>query len=67
MYFVAGVIRRLTSVSILIQPTHGRTHSIGNKGYMVLLHAFVKKSQKTPRADLDTEKARKTMLMGGLL
>jgi len=37
------------------------------KGYMVLLHAFVKKSQKTPRTDLDTAKARKTMLMGGLL
>lgn len=32
------------------------------EGQMVLLHAFIKKSQKTPRSDLDTAKARKDLL-----
>jgi phage-related protein len=31
-------------------------------GHMVLLHAFIKKTQKTPRSDLDTARARKAML-----
>ena len=31
-------------------------------GHMVLLHAFIKKAQKTPRSDLDTARARKAML-----
>ena len=31
-------------------------------GQMVLLHAFIKKAQKTPRSDLDTAKARKDLL-----
>jgi phage-related protein len=31
-------------------------------GDMVLLHAFIKKAQKTPRSDLDTARARKAML-----
>ncbi|MDO8721711.1 MAG: type II toxin-antitoxin system RelE/ParE family toxin [Syntrophales bacterium] len=29
---------------------------------MVLLHAFIKKSQKTPQSDLNTAKARKSRL-----
>jgi phage-related protein len=31
-------------------------------GHMVLLHAFIKKAQKTPRSDLDTARARKAKL-----
>lgn len=31
-------------------------------GQMVLLHAFIKKSQKTPRPDLEIAKARKDQL-----
>lgn len=31
-------------------------------GHMVLLHAFIKKSQRTPRADLETAKARMRQL-----
>ncbi|HDQ04640.1 MAG TPA: type II toxin-antitoxin system RelE/ParE family toxin [Deltaproteobacteria bacterium] len=31
-------------------------------GQMVLLHAFIKKSQKTPRPDLEMAKARKNQL-----
>jgi phage-related protein len=34
------------------------------KRQMVLLHGFIKKTQKTPKPDLDTAKARKAMLMG---
>jgi phage-related protein len=33
-------------------------------GYMVLLHGFIKKSQKTPQADLDLAKARRSQLRG---
>jgi phage-related protein len=32
---------------------------------MILLHAFIKKSQKTPRSDLDAARARKSLLSGG--
>jgi phage-related protein len=32
------------------------------EGQMVLLHAFIKKSQKTTRSDLDTAKARMNLL-----
>ncbi|PIZ21030.1 MAG: hypothetical protein COY50_01565, partial [Deltaproteobacteria bacterium CG_4_10_14_0_8_um_filter_43_12] len=32
------------------------------KGHMVLLHAFIKKAQKTPRTELDTARARKAKL-----
>jgi phage-related protein len=35
-------------------------------GHMVLLHAFIKKAQKTPRSDLDTARARKAMLQEGV-
>ena len=35
------------------------------EGEMVLLHAFIKKSQKTPRSDLDAARARKSLLSGG--
>jgi len=35
------------------------------KGHMILLHAFIKKAQKTPRSELDTAKARKAKLLGG--
>lgn len=35
-----------------------------NGSQMVLLHAFVKKSQKTPAADLDTAKKRLKQLKG---
>lgn len=35
------------------------------KGNMVLLHAFIKKAQKTPRSELDTARARKTKLFKG--
>ena len=31
-------------------------------GHMVLLHAFIKKAQKTPRSELDTGRARKAKL-----
>jgi len=31
-------------------------------GQMVLLHAFIKKAQKTPRSELDTARARKAKL-----
>ena len=31
-------------------------------GFMVLLHGFIKKSQKTPKPDLDTAKRRKRQL-----
>jgi phage-related protein len=31
---------------------------------MVLLHAFIKKAQKTPRSELDTALARKSKLQG---
>jgi phage-related protein len=31
-------------------------------GQMVLLHAFIKKTQKTPRSDFDTARARKAKL-----
>ena len=31
-------------------------------GHMVLLHAFIKKSQKTPRSDLETVRARQAKL-----
>jgi phage-related protein len=31
-------------------------------GHIVLLHAFIKKAQKTPRSDLDTARNRKAML-----
>lgn len=34
------------------------------KGHMVLLHAFIKKAQKTPRAELDTARTRKAKLKG---
>jgi phage-related protein len=33
-----------------------------SEGHMVLLHAFIKKSQKTPKSELDTAKARKAKL-----
>ncbi|MFZ2633161.1 MAG: type II toxin-antitoxin system RelE/ParE family toxin [Desulfosalsimonadaceae bacterium] len=32
------------------------------EGHMVLLHAFIKKAQKTPRSELDTARARKAKL-----
>ncbi|WP_435548131.1 type II toxin-antitoxin system RelE/ParE family toxin [Desulfobacterium sp. N47] len=32
------------------------------EGQMVLLHAFIKKAQKTPRSELDTARARKAKL-----
>lgn len=32
------------------------------EGHMVLLHAFIKKAQKTPRSDIDTARARKAKL-----
>jgi len=32
------------------------------EGPMVLLHAFIKKAQKTPRSELDTARARKAKL-----
>jgi phage-related protein len=32
------------------------------EGHMVLLHAFIKKAQKTPRSELDTASARKAKL-----
>ena len=35
-----------------------------NKGRMFLLHAFIKKSQKTPKADLDLALRRKGELEG---
>jgi phage-related protein len=35
------------------------------EGQMVLLHAFIKKSQKTPGSDLDAARARKSLLSGG--
>jgi phage-related protein len=31
-------------------------------GHMILLHAFIKKAQKTPRSDLDTARARQAKL-----
>jgi phage-related protein len=37
------------------------------KGHMVLLHAFIKKAQKTPRSELDTARARKTKLFKGVI
>jgi len=37
------------------------------KGHMVLLHAFIKKVQKTPRSELDTARARKTKLFKGVI
>ena len=37
------------------------------KGHMVLLHAFIKKAQKTPRSELDTARARKTRLFKGVI
>lgn len=37
------------------------------KGFMVLLHGIIKKSQKTPKDDLDlAKKRRKDVLNGGL-
>lgn len=36
------------------------------KDRMVLLHAFIKKAQKTPQPELDTAKARKTKLFKGI-
>jgi phage-related protein len=37
------------------------------KGFMVLLHGIIKKSQKTPKDDLDlAKKRRKDVLKGGL-
>jgi len=35
------------------------------KQYMVLLHGIIKKSQKTPKQDLDTAKKRRNMVMAG--
>jgi len=32
------------------------------EGHMVLLHAFIKKAQKTPKSELDTARARKAKL-----
>jgi phage-related protein len=32
------------------------------EGHMILLHAFIKKAQKTPRSELDTARARKAKL-----
>ena len=37
------------------------------KGHMVLLHAFIKKAEKTPRSELDTARARKTKLFKGVI
>jgi phage-related protein len=34
------------------------------EGHMVLLHAFIKKAQKTPRSELDTARSRKAKLSG---
>ena len=31
-------------------------------GHMILLHAFIKKAQKTPRSDLETARARQAKL-----
>jgi len=35
------------------------------KGYMVLLHGIIKKSQKTPTQDLDLAKKRRNMVLRG--
>ncbi|MBA1243415.1 hypothetical protein G7027_17930 [Pseudomonas japonica] len=35
-----------------------------NFGTLVLLHGFIKKSQKTPASDLDTARRRKATLQG---
>ena len=35
------------------------------KGYMVLLHGIIKKSQKTPIQDLDLAKKRRNMVLRG--
>jgi phage-related protein len=35
------------------------------EGHMVLLHAFIKKAQKTPRSELDTARERKARLRQG--
>jgi len=32
------------------------------EGHMVLLHAFIKKAQKTPRSEIDTARDRKAKL-----
>lgn len=34
------------------------------KGHMVLLHAFIKKAQKTPKSEIETARTRKKMLFG---
>ena len=34
-------------------------------GNMILLHAFIKKAQKTPTAELNTARTRKAKLFGG--
>ncbi len=35
--------------------------------HMVLLHAFIKKTQKTPKSELDTARVRKDKALGGRL
>jgi phage-related protein len=35
------------------------------EGYMVLLHGFIKKSQKTPQEDLDLAKKRRNAVLKG--
>ncbi len=43
----------------------GRVLFCTHSGHMVLLHGFVKKSQKTPKSDLDLAKKRKREVVNG--
>jgi len=43
----------------------GRVLFCIHSGHMVLLHGFVKKSQKTPKSDLDLAKKRKREVIHG--
>ena len=43
----------------------GRVLFCIHSGHMVLLHGFFKKSQKTPKSDLDLAKKRKREVVNG--
>jgi phage-related protein len=43
----------------------GRVLFCTHSGHMVLLHGFDKKSQKTPKSDLDLAKKRKREVVNG--
>lgn len=62
MPLVRRVEKELWEVRIQLDGRIARVLFTIRHGHMVLLHAFIKKTRKTPRAEIDTAKARKAKL-----